>query len=69
MWLRETYNRNINLFVLQTLAMTTQQTLAVCVRQQPIHGLRQRRKGSFRTDDMNDTKVYNRLRQRALRAK
>ena len=47
-----------------------QQALAVCVvRQQPIHGLRQRRKNSFRTDEMNDPKVYNRERQRAYRAK
>ena len=42
------------------------QTLVV--RQQPIHGLRQRRAGSFRTDEMNDPKVYNRLRKRAQRA-
>ena len=36
--------------------------------QKPIHGLRQRRKGCFRTEEMNDQTVYNKLRKRRWRA-
>ena len=42
--------------------------LAVRQPQKPIHGLRQRRKGCFRTEEMNDQTVYNKLRKRRYRA-
>ena len=62
-------NRQSNYLGYKSLAMLeVQTTLAVRQQQQPIHGLRQRRAGCFRTDEMNDPKVYNKLRKRAQRA-
>ena len=42
------------------------QASTLAVRQQPILGMRRKRKGAFRTD--KNEKVYNKLRKRVQRA-
>ena len=41
---------------------------ALAVRQQPILGMRRKRKGAFCTDENFDEAVYNKLRKRVQRA-